>query len=182
MFLVPGGFHEADVRNDGVDDAVVCAAGCDCVVFVVFGTGKGLLWYGICARCKKQAPVVRDAFSGAPGVKTGYSGTGVIFGTGNPLLWYGADIRCAEQPSVVRDAFSKALGAQNSLLWYATRFQGPPGTQQPPTAASGAQKSGWQLPLRGLSTLGRGRGKGPPGISSALAGQRKWRKGPERTK
>ena len=69
MFLVPGGFHEADVRNDGVDDAVVCAAGCDCVVFVAFGTGEGLLWYGICARCKKQAPVVRDAFSGAPGTQ-----------------------------------------------------------------------------------------------------------------
>ena len=90
MFLVPGGFHEADVRNDGVDDAVVCAAGCDCVVFVAFGTGKGLLWYGICARCKKQALVVRDAFSGALGAKKG-------------LLWYGRDIRCAEQASLVRE-------------------------------------------------------------------------------
>ena len=36
---------------------------------VAFGTVKGPLWYGICARCKKQAPGVRDAFSGAPGVK-----------------------------------------------------------------------------------------------------------------
>ena len=59
---------------------------------VAFGTGKGLLWYGICARCKKQAPVVRDAFSGALGAKKGllcvrkgysvrrtaFSGTGVI--------------------------------------------------------------------------------------------------------
>ena len=30
--------------------------------FEKFGTGEGLLWYGICARCKKQASVVRDAF------------------------------------------------------------------------------------------------------------------------
>ena len=50
------------------------------------------------------------------------------------------------------------------------------------TRLSGAQESGWQLPLRGLSTLGRGRGKGPPETSSALAGRRKWWKGPERTK
>ena len=50
------------------------------------------------------------------------------------------------------------------------------------TWLSGAQKSGWQLPLRGLSNHGRGRGKGPPETSSALAGRRKWWKGPERTK
>ena len=43
-----------------------------------FGTGEGLLGYGICARCKKQAPVVRDAFSGALGAQ-------------NRLLWYGSD-------------------------------------------------------------------------------------------
>ena len=30
------------------------------------------------------------------------------------------------------------------------------------TWLSGAQESGWQLPLRGLSTPGRGRGKLPP--------------------
>ena len=115
MFLVPGGFHEADVRNDGVDDAVVCAAGCDCVVFVAFGTGEGLLWYGICARCKKHAPVVRDAFSKALGAK-------------NRLLWYGSDIRYRKPPSLVRDAFS-----------------GAPGTQQPPPAPSGALKIGLLL-------------------------------------
>ena len=93
MFLVPGGFHEADVRNDGVDDAVVCAAGCDCVVFVAFGTGEGLLWYGICARCKKQAPVVRGAFSGALGAQ-------------NRLFWYGSDIRYRKPPSLVRSRYS----------------------------------------------------------------------------
>ena len=109
MFLVPGGFHEADVRNDGVDDAVVCAAGCDCVVFVAFGTGEGLLWYGICARCKKQAPVVRGAFSGAPGVK-------------NRLFWYRSDIWYRKPPSLVPNRYSCA---QNILLWYATHFQGP---------------------------------------------------------
>ncbi len=80
---------------------------------VAFGTVKGLLGYGICARCKKQAPVVRDAFSGALGAQ-------------NRLLWYGSDIWyrkppfsgteqifvCAEQPPVVRDAFSGAPCAQ----------------------------------------------------------------------
>ena len=60
---------------------------------VTFGTGEGLLWYGICARCKKQAPVVRGAFSGAPGVK-------------NRLLWYGSDIRYRKPPSLVRSRYS----------------------------------------------------------------------------
>ena len=50
------------------------------------------------------------------------------------------------------------------------------------TWLSRAQESEWQLPLRGLSTPGRGRGKSPPETSSALAGRRKWWKGPERTK
>ena len=45
------------------------------VAFGSFGTGEGPLWYGICVRCKKQAPVVRGAFSGALGAKKG-------------LLWY----------------------------------------------------------------------------------------------
>ena len=57
---------------------------------VAFGTVKGLLWYGICARCKKQAPVVRDAFSGALGAQ-------------NRLLWYGSDIRYRKPPSLVRE-------------------------------------------------------------------------------
>ncbi len=35
------------------------------------------------------------------------------------------------------------------------------------TWLSGAQESGWQLPLRGLSTPGRGRGKLPPQRSLA---------------
>ena len=59
--------------------------------FVAFGTGEGLLRYGIRIRCSKQAPGVRDAFSEA-------------FGAKNRLLRYGRDIRCAEQPSVVRGA------------------------------------------------------------------------------
>ena len=59
--------------------------------FVAFGTGEGLLWYGICVPCSKRPPGVRDAFSEAFGVK-------------NRLLRYGRDIRCAEQPSVARDA------------------------------------------------------------------------------
>ena len=59
--------------------------------FVVFGTGEGLLRYGIRIRCSKQAPGVRDAFSEA-------------FGAKNRLFRYRRDIRCAEQPPVVRDA------------------------------------------------------------------------------
>ena len=57
--------------------------------FVAFGTGEGLLRYGIRIRCSKQAPVVRDAFSEA-------------FGAKNRRFRYGRDIRCAEQPPVVR--------------------------------------------------------------------------------
>ena len=59
--------------------------------FVAFGTGEGLLRYGIRIRCSKQAPGVRDAFSEA-------------FGAKNRRFRYGRDIRCAEQPPVVRDA------------------------------------------------------------------------------
>mgnify|MGYP004517675279 CR=1 FL=1 len=51
MAVMRDGFLESDGCNEGIDDAVVCAAGCDCVVFVVFGTGEGPLVYGICARC-----------------------------------------------------------------------------------------------------------------------------------
>ena len=58
-----------------------------------FGTGEGLLRYRICARCKKQASVVRSAFSGAFGVK-------------NRLLRYGRDIRYRKRPPTVRGASS----------------------------------------------------------------------------
>ena len=61
--------------------------------FEKFGTGEGLLWYGICARYKKQASVVRDAFSEA-------------FGAKNRLLWYGRDIRYRKHPPTVRGASS----------------------------------------------------------------------------
>ena len=57
--------------------------------FEKFGTGEGLLWYGICARCKKQASVVRDAFSEALGAQ-------------NRLLWYGRDIRYRKSTPMVR--------------------------------------------------------------------------------
>ena len=58
-----------------------------------FGTGEGLLGYGICARCKKQASVVRDAFSEALRAQ-------------NRLLWYGRDIRYRKRPPMVRGASS----------------------------------------------------------------------------
>ena len=74
---------------------------------VAFGTGEGLLWYGICARCKKQAPGVRGASSEAFGVK-------------NRLFWYRSDIWYRKPPSLVPNRYSCA---QNSLLWYAMRFQ-----------------------------------------------------------
>ena len=80
------------------------------VAFGSFGTGEGLLWYGICARCKKQAPVVRGAFSGALGAQ-------------NSLFWYRSDIRYRKPPSLVRGAFSGAPGAQNRLLWYGSYTQ-----------------------------------------------------------
>ena len=64
------------------------------LLFVVFGTGEGLLRYGIRIRCSKRLPGVRDAFSEAHSVlKTGFYGTEGIFGAGNPLLWYGTDTR-----------------------------------------------------------------------------------------
>ena len=72
---------------------VILAAGNTILLsgLVAFGTGEGLLWYGICVPCSKRPPVVRGAFSEAFGVK-------------NRLLRYGRDIRCQKQPPVVRDA------------------------------------------------------------------------------
>ena len=61
--------------------------------FEKFGTGEGLLRYGICARCKKQASVVRGACSGACGAQ-------------NRLLWYGRDIRYRKPPPMVRGTSS----------------------------------------------------------------------------
>ena len=61
---------------------------------LAFGTGEGLLWYGICVPCSKRLPGVRDASSEAFGVK-------------NRLFWYGRDIRYQKQPPLVRDASSK---------------------------------------------------------------------------
>ena len=43
---------------------------------LAFGTGEGLLRYGICVPCSKRLPGVRDAFSEALGAQ-------------NRLLWYG---------------------------------------------------------------------------------------------
>ena len=96
---------------------------------LAFGTGEGLLRYGICVPCSKRLPVVRDAFSEAFGVK-------------NRLLRYGRDIRCQKQPSVVRDASSKSrrtADPQNvdSLLPTGRISRGVP-CQKQPTAAPDA--------------------------------------------
>ena len=95
------------------------------------GTGEGHLRYGICVPCSKRPPPVRDAFSEAFGVK-------------NRLLRYGRYIRYRKPPSTVRNRHSATKkgswgtrrGFQrrakqptpqtvDSLLGYATRFQGP---------------------------------------------------------
>ena len=68
---------------------------------LAFGTGEGLLWYGICVPCSKRLPVVRDASSEALGAQ-------------NRLLRYGRDIRCQKQASLVRDASSKARRTADS--------------------------------------------------------------------
>ena len=72
-----------------------------------FGTGEGLLGYGICARCKKQAPGVRGAFS-------------EVFGAKNRLLWYATCFR----KSTAQERASSFLafvvfGAGNALLFLA---------------------------------------------------------------
>ena len=64
-------------------------------------TKNPLLRYGMCARCAKQAPVVRGASSEAFGVK-------------NRLLRYGRDIRYRKRPPTVRDASSKARKTADS--------------------------------------------------------------------
>ena len=67
---------------------------------LAFGTGEGHLRYGICVPCSKRLPGVRDAFSEAFGVKTGFYGTEEIFGAKNSLLWYAMHLqRPAEQPT-----------------------------------------------------------------------------------
>ena len=68
---------------------------------LAFGTGEGLLWYGICVPCSKRLPGVRDAFSEG-------------FGAQNRLLRYGRDIRCQKQAPLVRDASSKARRTADS--------------------------------------------------------------------
>ena len=88
---------------------------------LAFGTGEGLLRYGICVPCSKRLPGVRDAFSEA-------------FGAQNRLLRYGRDIRCQKQPSVVRDASSKARRTADSTA----RGQ-PPGVRDAFSEALGAK-------------------------------------------
>ena len=77
------------------------------LAFAKFGTGEGLLRYGICAPCSKRLPPVRDAFSEAFGVK-------------NRLLRYGGDIRYRKLPSLVRAMCAnirKYPGIGTSIEW-----------------------------------------------------------------
>ena len=64
-----------------------------------FGTGEGLLGYGIHIRCSKRLPVVRGAFSEAFGVK-------------NKLLRYGVHLQragCLASPHVVPQKKNRPL-------------------------------------------------------------------------
>ena len=77
------------------------------LAFAEFGTGEGLLRYGICAPCKKQAHGVRDAFAEAFGVK-------------NRRFRYRMDIRYRKRPSLVRDMCAnirKYPGIGTAIEW-----------------------------------------------------------------
>ena len=52
---------------------------------LAFGTGEGLLWYGICVPCSKRLPGVRDAFSEACRAKSS-------------LLPHRTHLQCAKRP------------------------------------------------------------------------------------
>ena len=81
---------------------------------VAFGTGEGLLVYGMDARYRRGTPGVLDAFSEALRAQ-------------NRLLGYGMEIRCQKPPPTVRGAvhhFRRALhrkqpfGARSDLQRY----------------------------------------------------------------
>ena len=55
------------------------------VGWLAFGTGEGLLWYGICVPCSKRPPGVRNAFSEACRAKSS-------------LLPHRTHLQCAKQP------------------------------------------------------------------------------------
>ena len=77
------------------------------LAFAEFGTGEGLLRYGICVPCSKRLPPVRDAFSEAFGVK-------------NRCLRYRMDIRYRKHPSLVRAMFAnirKYPGIGTAIEW-----------------------------------------------------------------
>ena len=90
---------------------------------LAFGTGEGLLRYGICVPCSKRLPGVRDAFSEG-------------FGAQNRLLRYGRDIRCQKQAPLVRDASSKARRTADS-----TECGQPPGVRNAFSEACRAKSS-----------------------------------------
>ena len=77
--------------------------------FVAFGTGEGLLRYGIRIRCSKQAPGVRDAFSEA-------------FGAKNRRFRYRRDIRYQKPPFMVR---TRTRRTGNGFLWPSTQLRLP---------------------------------------------------------
>ena len=80
------------------------------VGWLEFGTGEGLLGYGICVPCSKGLPPVRDAFSGALGAQ-------------NRLLRYRRDIRYQKPPPTVRNEATGCGGLREMPLLAGGRHQ-----------------------------------------------------------
>ena len=104
----------------GVSCVGFCVLG---AVAVAFGTGEGLLVYGICVRCKKRAPGVREAFSKALGAKN----RPLVYRMGARYRRRASGVREAvhRRHSVQKTGFSGTegiFGVQKGLLWYAKRF------------------------------------------------------------
>ena len=67
---------------------------------LAFGTGEGLLWYGICVPCSKRLPVVRDASSEALGAQ-------------NRLLWYATHLQRRAVPKAASCRTGRIFSARN---------------------------------------------------------------------
>ena len=76
---------------------------------LAFGTGEGLLWYGICVPCSKRLPVVRDASSRANRT---------------------ADSTDCGQPPGVRDAFQRRAVPKAAPAASSVRETAPLGGEQ----------------------------------------------------
>ena len=110
-----------------------------------FGTGEGLLRYGICVPCSKWLPGVRDAFSEA-------------FGAKNRLLRYGRDIRYRKRPSTVRN---EATGHDYCIAGSGWKMRPLPTTRRTPTPQNGSGVYGMRIRYRNR--------KRPPTVRDAFS-------------